>query len=185
MPLAFARFPSNPQTNPSGLLGTDGQLYVLTSGESSALHTLTPELTTNLEAMGGGLGSRGIRWAAIIWLLGRVVTYSPEMARQIIENFIIAPAKLGQITDLLLGRARQSNMLGSALRTGQLRVFLRKLAGMQWLPVLCLEAADLIDVTTLYPPAAPATTASPGGAGGPPSGGAGPPPTEPAPSLHK
>ena len=180
MPLAFARFTSNPQTNPTGLLGTDGQLYVLTSGESAALDTLTPELTTSLEAVGGGKGARGIRWAAIIWLLGRVVTYSPEMARQIIENFIIAPAKLGQITDLLLGRARQTNMLGSALRAGQLRVFLRKLAGMQGVPFFCLEVADLVDVTTLYPAVA-ATTASPGGAGGPPSGGAGPPPGPPPP----
>ena len=180
MPLAFARFTSNPQTNPTGLLGTDGQLYVLTSGESAALDTLTPELTTSLEAVGGGKGARGIRWAAIIWLLGRVVTYSPEMAQQIIENFIIAPAKLGQITDLLLGRARQTNMLGSALRAGQLRVFLRKLAGMQGVPFFCLEVADLVDVTTLYPAVA-ATTASPGGAGGPPSGGAGPPPGPPPP----
>ena len=56
MPLAFARFTSNPQTNPTGLLGTDGQLYVLTSGESAALDTLTPELTTSLEAVGGGSG---------------------------------------------------------------------------------------------------------------------------------
>jgi len=36
---------------------------------------LTPELTNSLDSKGGGRRSRGIRWA-IIWLLGRVVTYS-------------------------------------------------------------------------------------------------------------
>jgi len=173
MPLAFARFPVNALTNPSGLLGTDGQIYVITSGESSALHTLTPELTTSLEAKGGGRGARGIRWAAIIWLLGRVVTYSPEFARLIIESSIIGSTKLGEITDLLLTRARESNMLSSPLRTGQLRVFLRKLANMQASPIFRLDAADAIDVATIYPPVAPAPATQP--AQGPPSGGPRPP----------
>ena len=173
MPLAFARFPVNALTNPSGLLGTDGQIYVITSGESSALHTLTPELTTSLEAKGGGRGARGIRWAAIIWLLGRVVTYSPEFARLIIESTIIGSTKLGEITDLLLTRARESNMLSSPLRTGQLRVFLRKLANMQASPIFRLDAADAIDVATIYPPVAPAPATQP--AQGPPSGGPRPP----------
>ena len=35
--LGSSRFPVNALTNPSGLLGTDGQIYVITSGESSAL----------------------------------------------------------------------------------------------------------------------------------------------------
>ena len=181
MPLAFARFPVNALTNPSGLLGTDGQIYVITSGESSALHTLTPELTTSLEAKGGGRGARGIRWAAIIWLLGRVVTYSPEFARLIIESTIIGSTKLGEITDLLLTRARESNMLSSPLRTGQLRVFLRKLANMQASPIFRLDAADAIDVATIYPPVAPAPATQP--AQGPPSGGPRPPTGPPPPAA--
>jgi hypothetical protein len=178
MPLSFARFPL--AVHPSGVLAKDGQLYVIVTGSSTAILAIAPALAADLATVGGhGIG---VRWAAIVWALGRVYAFAADVDSMTVANYIANAAKLGEFTDALCEHARKSALL-SERRPAQLRVLLRRVA-IDSGRVFVLERADFIDIATLLPPsAAPAAAPAaenpftPSGSGG--SGGAVPKWVEP------
>jgi hypothetical protein len=96
MPLSFARFPL--AVHPSGILAKDGQLYVIVSGISTAIFSIAPTLAVNLSTVGGtGIG---MRWAAVLWIYGRVITFSGDLESIVIVTHIVNASTPDGIPDL-------------------------------------------------------------------------------------
>jgi len=166
MPLAFARFPLS--IHPSGLLARDGQLYVTVTGPSIAIHHLAPTLTIELATVGGA--GVGMRWAAVVWMLGRSYRYADDMATIPLARFIVSATRLGEMLDLCCDSAKALGAL-AARRPSQMRVLLRRVAGkhLSSFVYFVIGRVDLIDLATLLP--TPQATAVPP----PPDAGSTPP----------
>lgn len=146
MPLEFARFPLD--NNPSGLLGSDGKLYVIASGQSLALATLSPDLLVDLTTVGGS-GS-GFTWTSVVWILGRAYTFAPGLHPIQIVTVIVKASKLGHITDALLERAREKALM-QPRRPAQLRAMFRRLAADIPSSQLAIGPDDVLVIGTLLP----------------------------------
>jgi hypothetical protein len=167
MPLAFARFPL--AIHPSGILAKDGQLYATVTGSATAIVTMSPTIVVDLKLVGGhGIG---VRWAAILWILGRTFTFAVSVDSLSLAPYIVSVTKLGEFLDELCSAARNLSLLAER-RPSQLRGFFRRVAVEAGLEgTFVVEQVDLIAIATLLPAEAPA--AAPAPAASPPSGGSG------------
>ena len=160
MPLEFARFPFT--IHPSGFLGTDGRMYVIASGQSSGLATLSPSLVIDLSTV-GGTNSTGeaFLWASVVWVFGRAYTFAPDLLTVPIVNVIVKASSLGSLSDALLEVARAEGLL-QPRRPAQARAIFRRLAAQLPSETTVLAAADTVEIASLIPsPAAPAAPAPP------------------------
>ena len=117
MPLAFAQFRA--AVDRSKFMGSDGRLYFIVSGESAAIHTIAPTLSIDLATVGGT--GRGIQYGAVVWILGRSISFSEGIGPLVVIKFIVSATFLGGLLDTLCGIARQRNLLHER-RPAQLRL---------------------------------------------------------------
>ena len=176
MVLSFTRFSYT--VHPSGIIGTDGNVYLTVIGAERQLVDLCPALAVAPRSVGAVGSDPLIGYGQIIHALGAVLRYGPDIIDTIIVNVLITDGQLTTILAPLLEYARDHGLVYE-LRPSQLRAHLGRIATLltaedaSAADALTVTDSGLLDLTAMFA-AIEAAAAPPTGAGGPP-----PPPARP------
>jgi len=166
MPSAFARFAIDP-SNPSGLLASDGLLYVTFSGHAAKIFKMCPMLE---RAPPTPASERSIELEALAAVLGRVLKLddSAQALAMPLWAWDANAKALGRVLDMLLEATDGDEACALEHTPDQMRTWFaaRKrallLAEDADEQAFRLGKPDMLELNTLLVPPAPATAAMPG-----------------------